>query len=230
MYSAQPTPHHILTDGGVAHTSTASCANCCPCAADSPCRAHPVCRFQRHISAMTWQAASARARLLKLGFRHHLARVSLLTLYPVQVYFVAQDTLTTYNGLNTSCSPVSTIAAPASGCPTAVSISCQQVSCAAAVCVQQAAARHPLQDVVEPTFHTTQWLLAAAVPATALLGCIPAAAHTHTHRLAWSQWSPPLLHPEGVLNPLPCRLGCGQTPRTRRAAPMCSGLCSPMEH
>ncbi len=73
--------------------------------------------------------------LLKLGCRHCLADPAPLTLDPVQVYFVAQDILTTYNGLNASCSPVSTIAAPASGCPTTVSISCQQVSDAAAVYV-----------------------------------------------------------------------------------------------
>ncbi len=46
----------------------------------------------------------------------------------VQVFMVARDNGTTYNGLASSCSPVSRLASVASGCPTTAFVDCYQVT------------------------------------------------------------------------------------------------------
>jgi len=48
----------------------------------------------------------------------------------VQVFMVARDNGTTYNGLASSCSPVSQLPSVASGCPTAAFVDCYQVTLA----------------------------------------------------------------------------------------------------
>ena len=45
----------------------------------------------------------------------------------LQVFMVASDNGTTYNGLARSCSPVSRLSAVASGCPTTAFMDCYQV-------------------------------------------------------------------------------------------------------
>ena len=45
----------------------------------------------------------------------------------LQVFMVASDNGTTYNGLAQSCSPVSRLPAVASGCPTTAFMDCYQV-------------------------------------------------------------------------------------------------------
>ena len=47
--------------------------------------------------------------------------------FSLQVFMVARDNGTTYNGLASSCTPVSRLASVASGCPTTAFADCDQV-------------------------------------------------------------------------------------------------------